>query len=156
MTSPEFHHPYHNSSLTHFMTVTNTSCSSFLLSVPLRHSSYTFLSYFLFKVLLNLLRRHCLIKLYRFQVYDSITHHLYILLCVPHPQKSYHLASMHLKCKSLLIWPLYPGLSLFIQQRDMPSFRTEKEQKTPFEPFWVLSRTVFLQSYLSKLGISQI
>ena len=34
---------------------------------------------------------HWLIKLYRLQVYNSITHHLYIVLCVYHPsQVSFH------------------------------------------------------------------
>ena len=42
--------------------------------------------YFFFQ--LNLLRWHRLIKLYRFQVYDSTTHHLYMVLCVHHPKSS--------------------------------------------------------------------
>ena len=40
------------------------------------------------KILLNLLGWLWLIKLYRFQVYSSITHHLYIGLCVCHPNSS--------------------------------------------------------------------
>ena len=42
---------------------------------------------------------HWLIKLYRLQVYISVTHHLYIALCVYHP-------------KSNLLWSLYIGPSL--------------------------------------------
>ena len=46
--------------------------------------------YFLICVfLLNLLGCHWLIKLYRFQVYDSIIHHLYIVLCVHHPKLNF-------------------------------------------------------------------
>ena len=41
---------------------------------------------------LNLLWWHRLIKLYRFEVDNSIVHHLYIVLCVHHP-KSSHLSS---------------------------------------------------------------
>ena len=37
---------------------------------------------------MNLLGWHRLIKLYRFQVYGFITHHLYIVLCVHHPKAS--------------------------------------------------------------------
>lgn len=51
----------------------------------------TFLSLFFFsfrKNVLNLLGIHWLIKLYRYQVYSSITHHLYIALCVPYPKSS--------------------------------------------------------------------
>ena len=40
------------------------------------------------KIWLNLLEWHWLIKLYRFQVYNSITHHLYVVLCIHHPQSS--------------------------------------------------------------------
>ena len=43
---------------------------------------------FLKKILLNLLRWHWLIKLYRFHLYNSIIHHLYIVLCVHHPNSS--------------------------------------------------------------------
>ena len=41
---------------------------------------------------LNLLGLHWLIQLCRFQVYNSIIHHLYIILCVYHPksQVSFH------------------------------------------------------------------
>ena len=38
--------------------------------------------------LLNLLGWHWLIKVYRFQVYNSIIHHLYIVLWVHHPKSS--------------------------------------------------------------------
>ena len=38
--------------------------------------------------LLNLLEWHWLIKLYKFQVYNSIVHHLYIALCVHHTKSS--------------------------------------------------------------------
>ena len=37
---------------------------------------------------MNLLGWHWLIKLYRFQMYNSTTHHLYIVLCVHHPKSS--------------------------------------------------------------------
>ena len=40
------------------------------------------------KNLLNLLLWHWLIKLYRFQVYNSIIHYLYIVLCVHYPKSS--------------------------------------------------------------------
>ena len=60
---------------------------------PLNHTSqgnhphfYIWTHIFLFFIfLLNLLGWwHWLIKLYRFQVYNSMIHHLYILLCVHH------------------------------------------------------------------------
>ena len=44
--------------------------------------------FFFFTFLLNLLGWHWLIKLHGFQVYNSITHHLYIVLCVYHPKSS--------------------------------------------------------------------
>ena len=44
------------------------------------------LYYLFFK--LNILWWHWLIKLYRFQVYNSIIHHLYIILYVHHPKSS--------------------------------------------------------------------
>ena len=42
---------------------------------------------FFFAFSLNLLGWHWLIKLYRFQVYISTIHHLYIVLCVPTPSQ---------------------------------------------------------------------
>ena len=54
------------------------------------HSAVFFLKFQ--KILLNLLWWHRLIKLYRFEVDNSIVHHLYIVLCVHHP-KSSHLSS---------------------------------------------------------------
>ena len=41
-----------------------------------------------FFILLNLLRWYWLIKLYRFQVYNSIIHYLNIVLCVHHSKPS--------------------------------------------------------------------
>ena len=37
---------------------------------------------------MNLLGWYWLIKLYRFQVYNSVVHHLCIVLCVPHSKSS--------------------------------------------------------------------
>ena len=37
---------------------------------------------------MNLLGWHWIIKLYKFQVYNSIIHHLYVALCVYHPKSS--------------------------------------------------------------------
>ena len=37
-------------------------------------------------ILIEFTGRHCLIKIYRFQVYNSIIHDLYIVLCVHHPK----------------------------------------------------------------------
>ena len=42
----------------------------------------------IFSFLLNLLGWHWLMKLYRFQGYSSIIHHLYTVLCVHHPKSS--------------------------------------------------------------------
>ena len=39
-------------------------------------------------ILWNLLGLHWLIQLYRFQVHNSLIHHLYIVLCVHHPKVS--------------------------------------------------------------------
>ena len=69
----------------------------FLASWKIGHSSSSLLHHFswllflplvinIFSFLLNLLGWHWLIKLYRFQVNSSITHHLYIVLC----QVSFH------------------------------------------------------------------
>ena len=44
--------------------------------------------YFIFSFLLNLLHWFLLIKLYRFQVHSSTTHHLYIVLYVHHSKSS--------------------------------------------------------------------
>ena len=62
----------------------------------------TCLFYFSFFFLLNLLGWHWLIKLHRFQVYNSIIHHLYVALCVYHP-KSNLLSSWLLKVIILLL-----------------------------------------------------
>ena len=42
----------------------------------------------LLKILLNILGWYWLTKLYRFQLYSSVIHHLYIVLCVHHPKSS--------------------------------------------------------------------
>ena len=44
---------------------------------------------FFFFFLLNFLGWHWLIKLYRFRVYNSTVHHLYIVLCDYYPQKNH-------------------------------------------------------------------
>ena len=43
---------------------------------------------YFYLIFIELMGWHWLIKLYRFQVYDSVTHHLYIVLCVHHPKPS--------------------------------------------------------------------
>ena len=68
-----------------------------ILRVQSYHSAVHcgFIKYFvnalciLFLFLLNLLGWHWLIKLYMFQVYNSTIHHLYIVLCVHHPNSSF-------------------------------------------------------------------
>ena len=47
---------------------------------------WIFCFYLFLHFLLNLLGWHWLTKLYRFQVYSSIMHHLHIVLCVHHPK----------------------------------------------------------------------
>ena len=51
------------------------------------------------KFLLNLLWWHWLLRLYRFQVHNSITHHLYIEFCAHHSKLSLLLS---------YIWPPLP------------------------------------------------
>lgn len=46
--------------------------------------------FLLFLFLLNVLGKHWLINLYRFQVPNSTTHHLYMVSCVQHPKSSIH------------------------------------------------------------------
>ena len=62
--------------------VIEVTCSSARIIVPLMPAPAV--HHLFFK--LNLLGWHWLIKLYRFQVYNSIIHHLYIVLCVHPPQ----------------------------------------------------------------------
>ena len=52
-------------------------------------------------MLLNLLGWHWLIKLHRSQAYNSIIHHLYIILCIHHPEAR------------LFLSPFIPPLSFF-------------------------------------------
>ena len=46
----------------------------------------TLFSFIILTILIKLLGWHWLIRLYRVQVYHSITHHLYVALCALHPQ----------------------------------------------------------------------
>ena len=62
---------------------------------------FAFFVLFIF-YLLNLFGWHWLIKLYRFQVYNSKIHHVYIVLCAHHPKSS--LLSPSFVC----IYPLQP------------------------------------------------
>ena len=59
--------------------------ASLLCSPPLTLFCHFLLKKLCWKILLGW---HWLIKLYRFQVYNSITHHLYIVLCIHHPKSS--------------------------------------------------------------------
>ena len=52
---------------------------------------------FVFSFLLDLLGWNCLIKLYRFQVHNSTTHHLYTILC------------LQIKSSSITIYPPIPS-----------------------------------------------
>ena len=63
---------------------------------------FSFSFHFYLSTLLNLLRWHWLIKLYRCQVYNSLIRHVYIVLCVHHPKSS--LLPSHLS----LLYPLLP------------------------------------------------
>lgn len=60
---------------------------------------------FFYYFLLNLLGWCWLVKLYRFQVYNSVTHHLYIALCSP-PRVNSPSISMCLTPFTLLYHPL--------------------------------------------------
>ena len=66
--------------------------------------------FYLFNLFLENVYWCWLIKLYRFQVYNSIIHHLYSILCIYHPKSS--LLHHHLSppvSSSILSPPLFPS-----------------------------------------------
>ena len=86
------------------------------------------------KCLLNLLGLHWLIKSYRFQVYNSITHHLYVVLCVRHPRFN------------LLPSPLIPPL---------PSSPSPPRLSLWKSPYWCLWLGVCLFVVLLQTAVSE-
>ena len=76
----------------------------FVLKLTCSKEKNGFIIFFKF-LKLNLLERDWLIQLFRFQVYNSTTRHLYSVLCVHHPKSSL-LRSSFIPLYSLLLPPV--------------------------------------------------